>query len=376
MPASSKSSKSGGGAGNERSLTVLVLDVSPVAWGRNDYIRGMNDKKRHAEEKRSVGPATLDELLVAVQAFASALSSLERDSALLLVAVAANEAAIVYPRKDHLEDFFSNTESKLDTRRMQQDLLDGVSELVTRAASKEVEGTLGTRNLSSSLAVMASGFSLALCLINRFMVAAHAGVSALHNHHTWNRGNADDEGIILAMRGSNDSINGRKSSRSKAAWSPRILLMQNSADRPDSFNAMMNCSFGAVKQNVVVDGCFLPNGNGPTGSAFLEQACDLTGGLYMTPLGASQCCNALTEILLSVFLPPRACRDRLKLPGIDQVDFRARAFDTGNIVDTAYVCNQCLSIFENEPTERCPTCDAEIKSRKRMAVSSTTTATS
>jgi transcription initiation factor TFIIH subunit 3 len=392
-------------ATNEKSLTVLVMDVSPVQWGKNDMSREVFDKKRKEQNKKgTAGPGILEELLSSASAFSSALLSLERDSALLIVAVAANEVAVVYPRKDHLEEYFANpSESTFDIRLIQRDLLDGVAELIKRAATKEMETRNGddsisnsnmtrstpgpdggenndsmnddcvnnphpTVSLSSSLPAMASGFSIALCLINRFMVAAHAGagVSALHSHHTWERGNGDDEGIILAMGGTNGNNGGnRHQPLSKAGWSPRILFLQVSDDRPDSFNAMMNCTFAAVKQNVVVDGCFLQNLT--KNSPFLQQACDMTGGLYMTPTGASQCGHFLTEILLCVFLSPRSCRNRLKLPGIDEVDFRARAFDTGNIVDQAYVCNQCLSIFEHKAAGFCPTCGAEIKSKKRKA---------
>jgi transcription initiation factor TFIIH subunit 3 len=205
------------------------------------------------------------------------------------------------------------------------------------------------------------------------MVAAHsgAGVSALHNHHTWERGNGDDDGIILAMGGT--ATNGGNSrSAKKAGWSPRILFLQLSDDRPDSFNAMMNCTFASVKQNVVVDGCYFSK-NENDHSPFLQQACDMTGGLYLTPKGPSQCGHFLTEILLSVFLSPRSCRNRLKLPAIDEVDFRARAFDTGNIVDQAFVCNLCLSIFEHKPTAGyCPTCGAEIKQSKKQKTTTNT----
>lgn len=346
---------------NERPLTVLVIDVSPVAWGERDLKRTASDKARLAAGKRSLGPATLEELLSAVQAFASAFVSLERDSALLLVAVAGNEVAVVYPRKDHLESYFSNPETKLDTRQIQNDLIQGVAELVSRATK---QASNPTQPLSASFAAMASAFSISLCLINRFLVATNAGVSALHDDHVWNRGNADDEGVITAIGG------GKKKSTKKArAWSPRVLLIQASDDRPGDYNALMNCAFAAVKHQIVVDGCFIPCTGGSKSSAFLEQTCDLTGGLFLAPSGAAQANKALTEVLLSVFLPPRSCRSRLNLPAINKVDFRARSFDAGEIVDMAYVCNQCLSIFKQKPQGHCPTCDAEIRSRKQQRTS-------
>lgn len=352
----------------ERSLTVLVVDVSPVTWGHRELQRTASDKARKAAGKGSVGPATLQELLSGVQAFASAFSSLERDSALILVAVAGSEVAVVHPRKDDLENYFSNPENKLDSRKIQSDLIEGVAELVSRAAAKQ-STTKNNNNkdnqpLTDSLAAMASAFSMSLCIINRFLVASNAGISALKNNDSWNRGNGDDEGVIGAL-GGNGSGNGRSSSRNKnRAWSPRVLLIQASDDRPSDYNAFMNCSFASVKQNVVVDGCFIPapaSANYAQTSPYLEQTCDLTGGLWLVPKGGAQSNKALTEVLLSVFLPPRTSRSRLNLPAINKVDFRARCFDTGDILDMAYVCNQCLSIFKKNPVDRCPTCDAEIR---------------
>eukprot|EP00531_Pseudo-nitzschia_arenysensis_P015326 CAMPEP_0116128184 /NCGR_PEP_ID=MMETSP0329-20121206/7226_1 /TAXON_ID=697910 /ORGANISM="Pseudo-nitzschia arenysensis, Strain B593" /LENGTH=366 /DNA_ID=CAMNT_0003622309 /DNA_START=253 /DNA_END=1353 /DNA_ORIENTATION=+ len=349
----------------ERSLTVVVVDVSPVTWGKRDILRTKNDRARFALGKPSVGPANLGDLLSAVQAFSSAFSSLERDSALILVAVAGSEVAVVHPRKDDMEHFFANPETKLDSRKIQSDLVGGVAELVARAASKQSSTSNETNGTpkepvspSSELAAMASAFSISLCLINRFLVATNSGISALRDQESWSPGNGNDDGVITALSGSGGG--GAKSNKGRS-WSPRILLIQASDDRPSDYNAFMNCAFASVKQNVVVDGCFIVATNGTQTSPYLEQTCDLTGGLWLAPKGAAQSNRALTEVLLGVFLPPRSSRSRLNLPGINKVDFRARAFDTGNILDMAYVCNQCLSIFENRPSGSCPTCGAEIR---------------
>ncbi|VEU43234.1 unnamed protein product [Pseudo-nitzschia multistriata] len=343
----------------ERSLTILVMDVSPVTWGKREFIRNRRDKERSEKGKGTIGPANLDDLLSAVQAFSSAYSSLERDSALILVGVAGSEVAVVHPRKDDMEEYFNNPESKLDSRKIQSDLLEGVAELVARAAAKQSSGLAGKGGPSSSLAAMASGFSIALCLINRFLVATNAGVSALRDHDSWSRGDGSDQGIITALSGTGG---GGKPAAKARAWSPRIFLIQASDDRPSDYNAFMNCVFAAVKQNVVVDGCFVVDPTGKTKtSPYLEQTCDLTGGLLSKPIGSSQSNKALTEILLSVFLPPRSSRPRLNLPGIDDVDFRPRSFDTRALLKIAFVCNQCLSIFETKPVGTCPTCGAEIR---------------
>eukprot|EP00535_Pseudo-nitzschia_heimii_P003758 CAMPEP_0197173962 /NCGR_PEP_ID=MMETSP1423-20130617/689_1 /TAXON_ID=476441 /ORGANISM="Pseudo-nitzschia heimii, Strain UNC1101" /LENGTH=346 /DNA_ID=CAMNT_0042622845 /DNA_START=53 /DNA_END=1089 /DNA_ORIENTATION=+ len=341
----------------ERSLTVLVVDVSPVTWGKRDLLRTASDKARSAKGKPSVGPANLDDLLSAVQAFSSAFSSLERDSALILVAVAGSEVAVVHPRKDELENYFQNPETTLDSRKIQSNLVGGVAELVSRAASRNSSNNITDQplSLSASLAAMASAFSISLCLINRFLVATNSGVSALRNQDSWSRGDGNDEGVITALSGGGGA--GAKNNKGRA-WSPRVLLIQASDDRPSDYNAFMNCAFASIKQNVVVDGCFIPFRGGAQSSPYLEQTCDLTGGLFLAPKGGAQTIKALTEVLLVVFLPPRSSRSRLNLPDINKVDFRARAFDTGDILDMAYVCNQCLSIFKQKPVGNCPTCGA------------------
>jgi transcription initiation factor TFIIH subunit 3 len=371
---------------NERSLNVIVMDVSPVTWGERELIRTASDKSRLAAGKRSIGPARLEELLCAVQCFCSASTSLEKDAVLVLVAVAGSEVAVVYPRKDALEEYFRNPENKMDSRKLQSDLVTGVAELMAKASAKQQQqqqannGSDGTASspppppLTSNLAAMASAFSIALCLINRFLVAANAGVSALHDHHAWNRGNADDQGVITALGGGGKNTS-QKSSHKSRVWSPRILLLQASDDRPSDYNAMMNCAFAAVKQQIVVDACFIlsPSERGASkSSSYLEQTCDMTGGLLSTPTAASQADKALTEVLLTIFLPPRSSRPRLNQVAITNLDFRARSFDTGEIVDMAYVCNQCLSIFSVLPQERCPTCDAEIRSKKQPKITATT----
>ena len=268
----------GANRADENPLTVVIIDVSPVAWGDRDLRRTASDKQRQAAGKSSTGPLILEELLSSIQAFASAFVSLDRESALLFVAVAANEVAVVYPRKDHLEEFFSTTEMKLDSRKIQMDLVQGVSELVTRAA-KEVGDS--SKPASASLGAMASAFSVSLCLINRFLVASNAGVSAMRAEHSWNRGNADDEGVIAAIGGGGGK---KKAGRKTRAWSPRILMLQASDDRAGDYNAIMNCAFAAVKHQIVVDGCFLRCDGRNTSSAFLEQTCDLTGGLFLVSI--------------------------------------------------------------------------------------------
>jgi len=346
------------------SLQVLILDASPLAWGERDLKRTAQDKARAAANKRSVGPAVLGEVLEAIQAYSSGYCCIERDAGLIVIAVADNETAIVYPRKNDLAEWLQHAETHVpDLRLLKENLTTGVAELVHRAAQKSENKS----DAASRQAAMAAAFSMALCTINRFLVASSGGgVTALSHEHYLNRN--DDEGVVALM--GNDSSKKKNKQQQPSAWSPRIMLIQASEDRSRDYNAFMNCAFAAVKQNIVVDGCFLSSGGNKASSAFLEQACDLTGGVFLAPSGAAQVGGALTEVMLSVFLAPIGCRSQLNLPALNKVDFRARCFETANIVDMAFVCNQCLSIFSNKPKGHCPTCQAKIlgdSKRRRSA---------
>lgn len=87
---------------DSNSLLVIILDVSPLAWGNRDLQRKVNDQRQQARGKPtgSAGPAILEEVLDAVQAFSSAACSIEREAGLIVMGVADSEIAVIYPRKD------------------------------------------------------------------------------------------------------------------------------------------------------------------------------------------------------------------------------------------------------------------------------------
>lgn len=230
----------------------------------------------------------------------------------------------------------------------------GIADLFTRAAARAEKGQAFRQG------AIAAAFTRVLCLINRFLVTAKSSVaiSALSEERFQQRSD-DAGGVVAMMSNSSSSKNKKNKSLAQSAWSPRIMIVQASEDRGSDYNAIMNCAFAAVKHQIVVDGCFLKAG-GVDSSAFLEQVCDLTGGVFLAAPEAAQVNGALTEVFLSVFLTPLAARRHLNLPGLDKVDFRARCFETGKMVDMAVCCNQCLSIFSNKPSGRCPTCQATI----------------
>jgi len=344
----------------DKSLLIVIVDCSPVIWGERDLQRSASDKKR-LPKKRSMGPATLEELLISLQVFMGAYSTLQRQSALIVIGVSAQQTACLYPRKDVLELYFQQQGSASGGAaakplshslvHLKKHFREGAAELVAKCAS-------ASGQTSTDEACMAAGVSMGLAMANRFLVTNQRGVSALTNTGLF-RGSSNDGGSVAGVASSNTP---RHAAPTVAHWSPRLFVVQASPDRAQDYNAMMNAVFCSKKLNVTWDACFLSGSKGD--SSILQQACDLTGGVYLSPTGAAQVGTALTEVLMSVFLPSLESRQLLNLPSVRAVDFRAQAFDSAELVDMAFVCNQCLSIYKKCPKEYCPTCGADIKQQK------------
>ena len=378
-------------------LLTIVVDVSPSAWGDRDVKRTERDQQRTSVQKRSIGPAILDELVQSLCAYIVAITSMERNASIIIIGVANNESAILFPRNDSLNAWLQSTHGYApNIRTLQQDFITGISELVHLATTKataaaavhHVDSQTNKTGIVVKEAAMACAFSKALCVMNRLLVAAQSGygVSALSSTTSQflDAHPDQDHGVIALMMSHNNNNNNNnkdvkksKAPRTAAAtWSPRILMVQVSPDRSYDYNAFMNCAFAAAKHNITVDGCYLSSeltsSTNTSSSSFLEQTCDITGGIYLAPSGAAQVGGALTAVLFAVFLAPIPCRPLMNLPSLHKVDYRARCFDTGETVDMAYVCNQCLSIFKERPhTYECSTCHAPIVGNEKLTVTET-----
>ncbi|KFO23512.1 General transcription factor IIH subunit 3 [Fukomys damarensis] len=131
----------------------------------------------------------------------------------------------------------------------------------------------------------------------------------------------------------------------------RILVIKASEDSALQYMNFMNVIFAAQKQNIAIDACVLDSDSG-----LLQQACDITGGLYLkVPQMPS-----LLQYLLWVFLPDQDQRAQLILPPPIHVDYRAACFCHRNLIEIGYVCSVCLSIFCNF-SPICTTCETAFK---------------
>ncbi|XP_010082753.1 PREDICTED: general transcription factor IIH subunit 3 isoform X1 [Pterocles gutturalis] len=131
----------------------------------------------------------------------------------------------------------------------------------------------------------------------------------------------------------------------------RILVIKAAEDSALQYMNFMNVIFAAQKQSVLIDACVLD-----TDSGLLQQACDITGGIYLkVPHMPS-----LLQYLLWVFLPDQEQRSQLVLPPPVHVDYRAACFCHRNLIEIGYVCSVCLSIFCNF-SPICSTCETAFK---------------
>lgn len=280
---------------NISSLLVIVLDTNPAWWGRGSVT---------ADKKLSLTKC-IDSLMV----FANSHLMMNHINKLAFIAAHSNASHFLYPKKqsegtEGVNDF---TNGQLNDGKyelfdcMNYRVKEEIKDLVLNSVEIEFEND----------SLIAGAVSMALCYIHRMEKEAQLGVKL----------------------------------------SSRILVVKASEDNPAQYMNFMNAIFTAQKQNVVIDACILDNDSG-----LLQQACDITGGVYLKipqPQG-------LLQYLLWVYLPDPASRDHLTLPPRAQVDYRAACFCHRSLIDIGYVCSVCLSIFCTF-SPICSTCQTTFK---------------
>lgn len=193
----------------------------------------------------------------------------------------------------------------------------------------------------------------------------------------------------------------------------RILIVCPEIDSASQFVPSMNAMFSAQKRGIPIDVFLLnptntasgqeesggkqegtKNGRGSgvsmsssssSSTLLLEQAADLTGGLFWT----LDEWKWLGQWLMNLFLPDGRSRNLLVLPrrpqgssgggggaSVHGVDYRATCFCHRRVVDMGFVCPVCLAIYCQSSPE-CPTCRSRFalpisKRRRRSSKASTT----
>mmetsp|Transcript_19368 Transcript_19368/g.33298 ORF Transcript_19368/g.33298 Transcript_19368/m.33298 type:complete len:291 (-) Transcript_19368:377-1249(-) len=130
----------------------------------------------------------------------------------------------------------------------------------------------------------------------------------------------------------------------------RILVVHSSDIDATQYIGTMNGIFCAQKLSVPIDACICFGEEVP----FLQQATSITGGVYSHP-SLRDIQTSLLQILLLNHLPDSQCRELLRVPTQNKVDFRASCLCHKKMMSVGYVCSVCLSLF-CERTAACAAC--------------------
>ncbi|NWX18277.1 TF2H3 factor, partial [Aegotheles bennettii] len=283
---------------DELSLLVIVIDTNPIWWG-----------------KRALGEAefTLSKCIDAAMVLGNSHLLMNRTNRLAVIASHTQESRFLYPAKrwtpaDLFGDGTSSVESNCSGSK------DGKYELLTAindAIAEEIKDLMTKTDMKGQQTetLLAGSLAKALCC------------------------------ILLIMEFSTPlSIF-------------KTLVIKAAEDSALQYMNFMNVIFAAQKQSILIDACVLDSDSG-----LLQQACDITGGIYLkVPHMPS-----LLQYLLWVFLPDQEQRAQLVLPPPVHVDYRAACFCHRNLIEIGYVCSVCLSIFCNF-SPICSTCETAFK---------------
>ncbi|XP_017269101.1 general transcription factor IIH subunit 3 [Kryptolebias marmoratus] len=276
----------------ETNLLVIVVDVNPIWWGQQ--------AQREPE-------FTLSKCMDAVMVMGNAHTAMNRTNKLAVIASHCQVSHFLYPTKslkagDGGGDVASSKDGKYELLSVANNII--AEEIKSIMSKTEVTG-------NSTDTLLAGSLAKALCYINRVSKELEVGQDI----------------------------------------KSRILVIKAADDCALQYMNFMNVIFAAQKQNILIDACVLDSDSG-----LLQQACDITGGLYLKiPQKV-----ALAQYLLWVFLPDSDQRSQLVLPPPAHVDYRAACFCHRNLIEIGYVCSVCLSIFCNF-SPICTTCETAFK---------------
>ncbi|NXN50780.1 TF2H3 factor, partial [Rynchops niger] len=287
---------------DELSLLVIVIDTNPIWWG----------KKAQGEAE-----FTLSKCIDAAMVLGNSHLFMNRTNRLAVIASHTQESRFLYPGKRWaFADLFGDGGNSMESNCSGSK--DGKYELLTAindAIAEEIKDLMTKTDMrgQQTETLLAGSLAKALCC------------------------------ILLITEYSKPLSNQEIKSR--------ILVIKAAEDCALQYMNFMNVIFAAQKQSILIDACVLDSDSG-----LLQQACDITGGIYLkVPHMPS-----LLQYLLWVFLPDQERRSQLVLPPPVHVDYRAACFCHRNLIEIGYVCSVCLSIFCNF-SPICSTCETAFK---------------
>ncbi|NWS40184.1 TF2H3 factor, partial [Probosciger aterrimus] len=287
---------------DDLSLLVVIIDTNPIWWG-----------------KKALGEAefTLSKCIDAAMVLGNSHLLTNRNNRLAMIASHTQESRFLYPGKGWAAaDLFGDGGSSMESNCSGSK--DGKYELLTAindAVAEEIKDLMTKSDMrgQQTETLLAGSLAKALCC------------------------------ILSVIESSKPLCNQEMKSR--------ILVIKAAEDSALQYMNFMNVIFAAQKQSVLIDACVLDSDSG-----LLQQACDITGGIYLKVLHMP----SLLQYLLWVFLPDQEQRSQLVLPPPIHVDYRAACFCHRNLIEIGYVCSVCLSIFCNF-SPICSTCETAFK---------------
>uniref|UniRef100_A0A3B1JX97 General transcription factor IIH subunit 3 n=1 Tax=Astyanax mexicanus TaxID=7994 RepID=A0A3B1JX97_ASTMX len=263
---------------DEVSLLVIVVDVNPIWWGQQ--------AQREPE-------FNLSKCLDAVMVMANSHLVMTRTNKLAIIASHCQESHFLYPNKHWKAGDVAGDEVSSGSGDGKYELLSVANDLV----AEEIRNLMVKGHQTDTL--LAGSLAKALCSVYFCIIFVQMSVGIF--------------GLIIYYI---------------------LQVVKAAEDCALQYMNFMNVIFAAQKQNILIDACVLDSDSG-----LLQQACDITGGLYLKIPQKT----ALAQYLLWVFLPDADQRSQLVLPPSVHVDYRAACFCHRNLIEIGYVCSVCLS---------------------------------
>ncbi|XP_020613660.1 general transcription factor IIH subunit 3-like isoform X4 [Orbicella faveolata] len=287
-------------------LLVVILDANPVWWGR--IVCEGNPSNGHEQQQISLTHC-VDSLMV----FCNAHLMMKHNNCLSFIVSHTSTSKFVFPKENATDSVNDNAQKDLPSDGKYEGFADVNDVIITELKSLLSTEDSKVDDHSSEVppTLLASALTMALCYIHR----------------------AEKECPV-----------GQK-------LKSRILVLKAAPDVSTQYMPIMNCIFAAQKSNTVIDACVLDEHSG-----FLQQAADITGGVYLKVPQTF----ALLQYLLWVFLPEPSVREQLILPSSVHIDYRAACFCHRRLVDIGFVCSVCLSIY-CQFIPLCLTCQTRFK---------------
>ena len=312
---------------------MIILDTNPFAW----------------DELSSV--LTLKQTVANLLIFVNSHLAINHANKVAIIASHPDRAFFLHPvaRTNPVRSAATTTNGHMDK---DVNMIDAGSDTpyVTDAANKYRPFAVVERELLASLSelfantdadvlandgnntMIAGSLTMALAYISKLGMAYWPTSDSLMNNNNNSNKSGTDNGMAPSVNATdlNDSTN----FATKTALTARILILSVSGDLAGQYIPVMNAVFAAQRLRIPIDVLKLAGD-----TAFLQQASDATGGIYIAP----QTSQGMLQYLMMAFLPDQTARQWL-VPAVESaVDFRAACFCHRNVITTGFVCSVCLS---------------------------------